>query len=67
MELTVSDDKLKKVLKEIIVELIQDKKNVMSEIISDALEDVGLAQAIEQGRKNKFVDESEILEILESW
>lgn len=66
MEITVSDDKLKQVLKEIMVELIQDKKDVMSKIISDALEDVGLAQAIKQGRKNKFVDESRILEILES-
>jgi len=54
------------VLKEIMVELIQDKKDVMSQIISDALEDVGLAQAIKQGRKNKFVDESRILEMLES-
>jgi len=66
MELTVSDDRLKRVLKEIMVELIQDKKDVMSQIISDALEDVGLTQAIKQGRKNKFVDESRILDILES-
>ena len=66
MELTVTDDKLKQVLKEIMVDLIQDKKNIMSEIVSDALEDVGLARAIKQGRKNKFVDESKILEVLES-
>ena len=66
MELTVSDDKLKQVLKEIMVEMIQDKRNVMSEIIADALEDIGLAQAIKQGRKNRFVDESRIVGILES-
>ena len=66
MELTGSDDKLKQVLTEIMVEMIQDKKEIMSQIMSDALEDIGLAQAIKQGRKNRFVDENRILEILES-
>ena len=36
---------------------------VFYEIIVEALEDVGLAQAITEGRKDKFVEEDKILKV----
>ena len=65
MELTISDEKTKELLTEVLVEMIQQKRGVFHEIFLEALEAVGLANAIATGRKNEFVSEGEIMNILE--
>lgn len=65
MGLTINEDKMKELLKEIIVEMIENKKEIFQEILVEALEEVGLANAIKEGRKNKFVDEKQIMDVLE--
>ena len=65
MELTISDEKTKELLTEVLIEMIQQKREVFYEIVLDALEDVGLANAIAEGRKNDFVSEDKIMEVLE--
>jgi hypothetical protein len=64
MELTISDEKTKELLTEVLVEMIQEKREVFYEIFREALEDVGLANAIAEGRKNSFVDEVAITELV---
>lgn len=66
MELTISDEKTKELLTEVMVELIQTKRDVFYEIILEALEEIGLANAIIEGRKNDFVAEEKIFSLLES-
>lgn len=65
MELTLSDEKTKELLTEIITEMIKQKKEVFYDIVLEALEEVGLANAIAEGRKNDFVSEEKIFELLE--
>jgi L-lactate utilization protein LutC len=65
MELTINDDQTKALLTEVMVELIQTKREVFYEIILEALEEVGLANAIIEGRKNDFVSEEQIFSILD--
>ena len=65
MELTINDEKMKQLLTEIIVELIQSKQEIFHEIIVDAIEEVGLANAISEGRNNDFVPEEKIFSILD--
>ena len=65
MELSISDEKTKALLTEVIVELAKTKREVFYEIMLEALEEVGLANAIAEGRKNKFVSEDDIFSILE--
>ena len=64
MELSINDEKTKELLTEIIVELLKTKRNVFYDIVLEALEDVGLANAITEGRKNEFVSEDEIFSII---
>ena len=64
MELSISDEKLKGIIKEAIIEIIKEKRKVLYEIILEAIEEVGLANAIREGRKNKFVGEDRILKML---
>lgn len=64
MELSINDKKMKEIIKEVMLEIIKEKKKVFSEIIIDVIEEVGLVNAIIEGRKNKFVGEDKISEIL---
>lgn len=65
MELTISDEKTKELLTEVIIEMMKNKREVFYEIFLEALEDVGLANAIREGRQSDFVSEDAIMEILE--
>jgi hypothetical protein len=65
MELIISDEKTKELLTEVIIEMIKQKREIFYEIILEALEEVGLANAIIEGRKDEFVSENRILRILE--
>lgn len=65
MEVIISDEKTKELLTEVITEMIKQKREIFYEIVSEAFETIGLANAIAEGRKNEFVNEDNILSILE--
>ncbi|BBO17411.1 conserved hypothetical protein [Candidatus Brocadia pituitae] len=65
MELTINENKMKELLKDALIEMMKDKREFFYEIVKEAIEDVGLANAIKEGRKNIFVDEQRIMDILE--
>ncbi len=65
MELSISDEKTKELLTEVVLELLKTKRNVLYDVVLEALEEVGLANAIVEGRKNEFVSEDEVFSILD--
>ncbi len=63
--MSLNDDvRTKELLTEVMVDLIKNKREVLHEIMLEALEEVGLANAIMDGRQNDFVSEDEIFAIL---
>jgi hypothetical protein len=65
MELSISDEKTKELLTEVVLELLKTKRNVLYDVVLEALEEVGLANAIVDGRKDEFVSEDEVLSIID--
>jgi hypothetical protein len=65
MQISISDEKTREMLTEILIDLIKTRKDLFSEIIQEALEEVGLANAIAEGRKNEFVPEEDIFALLD--
>ena len=63
MQISISDEKTKELLTEVIVELLKTKRDVLYDVVLEALEEVGLANAISEGRKNDFVSEDEIFSL----
>ena len=61
---TLDEKQFKVLLKEAIVELFEERQEVFSAIFAEAIEDVVLAHAIREGRKNDFVSKEEIHAIL---
>ncbi len=66
MALSIDEQQLKSVMTEIIVEMLEEKNKLLYEVITDAIEDVALAHAITEGRKDDFISEDTILTMLEN-
>jgi len=60
----LDDAKLKSLLKETLVELLEERREEFSELLLEALEDLALSQAIREGEGSGFVDKKEILKII---
>ena len=60
MQILLNDEKTREMLTEILIDLIKTRKDLFEEIFQDALEEVGLGNAITEGRKNEFVPEENI-------
>ncbi|MEI6331717.1 MAG: hypothetical protein WCP16_20940 [Pseudanabaena sp. ELA645] len=65
MQVFLNDEKTREMLTEVLIDLIKTRKELFAEIFRDALEEVGLANAIAEGRKNEFVSEEDIFTILD--
>jgi hypothetical protein len=65
MELSISDEKTKELLTEVMIELLKSKRDLIYDILLEALEEVGMANAIAEGRTNDFVSEDEVLSTLD--
>lgn len=65
MELSISDEKTKELLTEVMIELLKNKRDLIYDILLEALEEVGMANAIAEGRKNEFVSEEEVFSLLD--
>ena len=65
MQVFLNDEKTREMLTEVLIDLIRTRKDLFAEIFRDALEEVGLANAIAEGRKNEFVSEETIFTILD--
>lgn len=61
---TLDEKQFKVLLKEAIVELFEERQDVFAAIVAEVIEDIGLAHAIREGRKNDFVNKEEIDAIL---
>ncbi len=66
MELVINDVSTKKILKEVMLELVRERQELFYDIMREVIEETGLANAIREGRQDKFVPEAEISAILES-
>ncbi|MEW6658958.1 MAG: hypothetical protein AB1424_09885 [Thermodesulfobacteriota bacterium] len=64
MEASLNDAKFKALLKETLVELLEERREEFSELLLEALEDLALSRAIREGEGTGFVDKKEILKII---
>jgi len=65
MQTQLDEGKLKQILKEALFEALEEKKDVFHELIVEAIEDIGLVNAIKEGKNTEPVSKQEIFDILE--
>ena len=63
-ETTLDTSELKQLLKSAISEVLQEQKEVFTDIIIEAMEDIGLVKAIEEVENTESVSREAIFKIL---
>ena len=66
MEPLIDDTKIKNLFKQAIVEAIEEKKDVVHDFFMDAMEDIALIRAIEEGENTDRVSRDEVFNVLNS-
>jgi spore coat polysaccharide biosynthesis protein SpsF (cytidylyltransferase family) len=64
MEALIDENKIKNLFKQAIIEAIEEKKDVVHDLFMEAMEDVALVRAIEEGESSGNVSRDEIFDIL---
>lgn len=64
-ETALDTNQLKDLLKTAIIEILQEQKEVFTEIIVEAMEDIALAKAIEEGEDTEPVSREAIFKVLQ--
>jgi len=65
MEAITDSGKLKEIFKQAIIEAIEEKKDVVHDLLVDAMEDLSMIHAIQEGEKTGPASRNEVFNILE--
>ena len=66
MATSIDEAKLKDLLKSAVAEVLEERREFVKEIIEEAMEDVALARAIDEGVSSDTVSRQEVFTILET-
>jgi len=61
-----SDERLKEVFKSAIVEVLQERRDLVREILDEIVEDIAFSKAIAEGEQTTRVSRESVFEVLES-
>ncbi len=61
----VDEDRIKDLLKQAIVELLEEREDLLTDVFVEALEEVAMANAIKEGEGTQSVSRSEISKVLD--
>ena len=64
MQATINGDELKIILKEALVEVLQERRDLLQNAMEDALEDIALSRAIESEKNSEVVSRDEFFDVL---
>ncbi|MGR3320286.1 MAG: hypothetical protein ACUZ8O_17615 [Candidatus Anammoxibacter sp.] len=64
-QILIDEERLKDVFKEAVIEAIEQRKDLIHDIVSDAIEDIAMTNAIKEGENTESVGKDEIYDILE--
>jgi len=62
---TIDDNKLKALLKQALLELLEEKNELLFNALTEVVEEIGLVKAIKEGQTSPIVDEARVFEALE--
>lgn len=64
MQTTIDEQQLKDLLKTAFVEVMQERPDLIRDVLEETLEDIGLARAIAEGKDSGNVSHEEVFAIL---
>ncbi|MGA9772476.1 MAG: hypothetical protein WBV94_25810 [Blastocatellia bacterium] len=64
MQATINQDQLKDLIKAALVEVLEERQDLLHEAVAQALEDMALARAIEEGESSELIKREEVFNLL---
>ena len=64
-QLSIDEKKLKNLLKETLIEVIDQKRDMFHDIVAEAIEDIALTNAIKEGESTESTSRDEVFNIIE--
>lgn len=65
VEVPSEDERLKALFKAALLEVLEERKDLLREVIEETLEDIALARAIEEGQRTEEASRKEVFSLLE--
>ena len=65
MEPSINQDQLKELIKTALVEVVEQKRDLLHDAAEKALEDIALARAIDRGAGTEIIEQEEVFDLLE--
>lgn len=65
MEMIIDEGIIKKLFKEALVEVLEERKDLLHELLAEVIEDIALARAIQEGEDTVPVSKQEVLKLLD--
>jgi phosphopantetheine adenylyltransferase len=63
MQTLIDDEKIKDLFKKAIIEAMEERKDLVYELLQDVMEDILMVKAIQEGEDSEVVERDEILEL----
>jgi hypothetical protein len=63
--ITMSRNELKKLIRETFIDVLKERKDLIKDAVIEAMGDVGLGMAMEEGRTGEYVDADEFVRKLD--
>ncbi len=64
MQTTVDAAQLKTLLKEVVTEVLEERRDLLQAVMAEALEDIAMVHAIESGAQDENVSRDEVFRAL---
>ncbi len=65
METSINQDQLKDIIKAAVAEVLEEHRDLLHEVVEEALEDVALVRAIEEGESTELIEREAVMNFLE--
>ena len=66
MSASIDEAKLKELLKSALVEVLEERRDLVKEILEEAIEEIGLTRAIKEGLATEATSRAEVFALPES-
>jgi len=65
MELSINQEQLKELIKSALIKVLEQRRDLLHDAVEEALEDIALARAIEDGAGTEIIRREDVFDILE--
>lgn len=65
-DLTIFEDSLRALLKQALIEALEEGRDLLQDVVTDAFEEIALAEAIREGRRGDMAARDEVFAALRS-